>query len=152
MLCYRVRYTYLCVSLLEKLADVKEEDTVKDIIRATFQQIWFTAPTVAALITFSGILDKSKAGERVIHTYIHIHKYTYIHMTRTHIHIYIDIYILIYNTEIQIMHFFIYSLIRIFIHTFIQYIHTYILTYLHTFIHTRRYHCIIAFREQPSYS
>eukprot|EP01036_Dinobryon_divergens_P026637 gene26637-35311_t len=45
-----------------KLADVKEEDTVKDIIRATFQQIWFTAPSVSALITFSGIVDKSKPG------------------------------------------------------------------------------------------
>lgn len=56
------KYTVLCVSLLEKLADVREEDTVKDIIRTTFQQIWFTPPSLTAIMTFSGIIEKSQGG------------------------------------------------------------------------------------------
>jgi len=54
------QYTELCVSLLQKLSDVREEDTVKDIIRATFQCIWFTPPTESTIQSFSSIVEKNR--------------------------------------------------------------------------------------------
>lgn len=38
------RYLELCINLLEKCSLPKEEDSIKEIIRSTFQQLWFLPP------------------------------------------------------------------------------------------------------------
>lgn len=45
------QYTELCMSLLEKASHPKEEESIKEIIRATFQQIWFLPPSASAVQT-----------------------------------------------------------------------------------------------------
>lgn len=46
-------YTDLCLSLLERVSMLKEEDTVKDIIKSIFRQIWFLPPTTQSLSSSS---------------------------------------------------------------------------------------------------
>ena len=43
------QYSQLCIHLLERSAMPKEEDTIKDVIRSTFQKIWFLPPTDQAV-------------------------------------------------------------------------------------------------------
>jgi hypothetical protein len=38
------RYSELCITLLEKCSMPKEEDSIKEMIRSTFQQLWFLPP------------------------------------------------------------------------------------------------------------
>jgi hypothetical protein len=37
-----VRYNELCIALLDKMSLPKEEDSIKELIKNTFQQLWFT--------------------------------------------------------------------------------------------------------------
>ena len=46
-----LRYIELCGALLERGWLPKEEDTIKDVIRGTFEQLWFTAAEVTVPIT-----------------------------------------------------------------------------------------------------
>lgn len=43
------QYTELCLSLLEKASHPKEEESIKESIRTTFQQIWFSPPSSAVV-------------------------------------------------------------------------------------------------------
>jgi hypothetical protein len=48
------KYSEICLRLLERTMNPKEEDTVKDVIQQTFQQVWFNpAPTEAVEATGS---------------------------------------------------------------------------------------------------
>jgi hypothetical protein len=52
-------YTDLCLSLLERVSMLKEEDTVKDIIKSIFRQIWFLPPTTQSLSSSSSSSSSS---------------------------------------------------------------------------------------------
>ena len=45
------QYISLCQALLEKMSHPKEEESIKEIIRLTFQQIWFLPPSNAQVKT-----------------------------------------------------------------------------------------------------
>lgn len=49
------QYTTLCLSLLELSSHPKEEESIKEIIRSTFQQLWFLPPTIATINTQSAL-------------------------------------------------------------------------------------------------
>ena len=43
------RYSELCLALLERGAQPKEEESIKEVVRATFQQVWFLPPSTSAI-------------------------------------------------------------------------------------------------------
>jgi hypothetical protein len=45
------QYVALCQALLQKASHPKEEESIREIIRLTFQQIWFLPPSAAAVQT-----------------------------------------------------------------------------------------------------
>ena len=49
------QYTTLCLSLLELSSHPKEEESIKEIIRSTFQQLWFLPPTISTINTQSAL-------------------------------------------------------------------------------------------------
>lgn len=60
-------YISICIALLRKLADVREEDSVKDLIRTTFQNVWFTPPSPSIIRQFVTVLkNDGETGYQVI--------------------------------------------------------------------------------------
>jgi hypothetical protein len=47
------RYASLCLALLERRSIPKEEDSIRDIIQATFQTVWFLPPSEAVITSLT---------------------------------------------------------------------------------------------------
>ena len=60
-----VRYNELCIALLDKMSLPKEEDSIKELIKNTFQQLWFTPYKSASGLRRLGSVnsDDPKSGD-----------------------------------------------------------------------------------------
>ena len=70
-----IRYNELCIALLDKMSLPKEEDSIKELIKNTFQQLWFSPYNTSKLINplvlkrLSSISsDDSKSGDLSINS------------------------------------------------------------------------------------